>query len=179
VRLKAAYFHNDVDDFIDFALTTGGACPPGPPCQQNQNFANAEINGFEIESVYDASWGFLGLSASIIDGHKVGNTGVREELETIPSAQVTGQLGLYFLEGKLLVGTEVQYNGAPRGNDVTEDYTLVNAFARYNVNDNFKVDFRVDNLFDVDYVSALSDPAAIIHEPGVTLKLAATLRWGG
>lgn len=180
VRLKAAYFHNDVDDFIGFQ-EGNPACPPfGPPCsQQNQNFANAKIEGFELESLYDASWGFLGLSASVINGHKVDDDGVREELDTIPSAQVTGQLGLRFLDDRLLIGTEVQYNAAPRGNAVAKDYTLVNAFAQYNVNDNLKVDFRVDNIFDVDYVNALSDSTTTLYEPGVTFKLGATMRFGG
>ncbi|OQM77522.1 ligand-gated channel [Pseudaminobacter manganicus] len=180
IRLKAAYFHNDVDDFIGFQEGNPTCSTPWPCSQQNQNFANAKIEGFELQSLYDAGWGYVGLSASVINGHKTDKSGIREELDTIPSAQVTGQLGLRFLEDRLLVGTEVQYNAAPRGNTVAGDYTLVNAFAQYNVNDNLKVDFRVDNLFDVTYVNALSDPSTgVLYEPGITLKLGATMRFGG
>src|SRR5690606_24731879 len=121
LRLKAAYFHNDVDDFIDFVI--------GATTAQNQNFASAKIEGFELEGMYDASWGFLGLSASIIDGHKVDDSGARMGLDTVPSAQVTGQLGLRFMDDRLLVGGEVQYNAAPTDNPIAKDYTLVNAFA--------------------------------------------------
>jgi hemoglobin/transferrin/lactoferrin receptor protein len=180
LRLKAAYFHNDVDDYISFVPTDTGCDNPFWGCFQNQNFAKAKIEGFELESFYEAYWGFLGLSASVIDGYTVDNGGVEDDLSTIPSAQVTGQLGLRFLENRLLVGTEVQYNAAPKGNEIAEDFTLVNVFAQYNVNDNFKLDFRVDNLFDVAYVNPLSDPAGgVLYEPGITAKLGATMRFGG
>ncbi len=181
LRLKAAYFHNDVEDYIGFVTINN---PPlcGPPfyCSQSDNYANAKLEGFELESLYDAGWGFVGLSASTVTGHKTDYDGTRTDLTTIPSAQVTGQLGLRFLENRLLVGSEVQYNAAPKGNVYAEDYTLVNAFAQYNVNDNFKVDFRADNLFDVAYVNPLSDTSSgPLYEPGITLKLGATLRFGG
>ncbi len=177
LRVKAAYFHNDVDDYIDF---TEVACPNPFGCQQTVNFANAKLEGFELESIYDAGWGFVGLSASTITGYQVSYEGVRSDLSTIPSAQVTAQLGLRFLENRLLVGSEVQYNAAPKGNVYATDYTLVNAFAQYNVNDNLKVDFRADNIFDVAYVNPLSDTTSgPLYEPGVTLKLGATMRFGG
>ena len=62
------------------------------------------------------AWGYAGLSASIINGHTISYEGERAELATIPSSQVTAQLGLRFLEDKLTVGGEVQYNGKPKGN---------------------------------------------------------------
>ncbi|TIV27698.1 MAG: TonB-dependent receptor, partial [Mesorhizobium sp.] len=78
LRLKAAYFNNNVDDYIDgvtlspFDPTSGCPFGPGIPiCFQYQNFAKAKINGFELESVYDAGWGYAGLSASIINGHTI------------------------------------------------------------------------------------------------------------
>ena len=190
LRLKAAYFNNDVDDYIGgttlsaFDPTSGCPFIPGPGiipiCFQYQNYANAEIKGFELEGVYEAGWGFVGLSASIIDGHTVSYEGVTEDLLTIPSSQVTAQVGFRFLEDKLTIGGEVQYNGAPEGNDTAEDYTLVNAFASYQATEDFKVDFRADNIFDVKYANPLNSSATTtIYEPGVTLKLAATMRFGG
>lgn len=196
LRLKAAYFNNDIDDYIGMTNLQAGdpGCPdlglPPPPfpggpgyqpvCSQYQNFANARIRGFEFEGFYDASWGFAGLSASIINGHTVSYAGVREDLATIPSSQVTAQLGFRFFEDRLTVGGEVQYNGKPKGNTLAEDYTLVNAFASYMANENLKVDFRVDNLFDVKYANPLNaTTTSAVYEPGITLKLAATMRFGG
>ncbi len=186
-RLKAAYFNNNVDDYIDgvtlspFDPTSGCPFGPGIPiCFQYQNFAKAKINGFELESVYDAGWGYAGLSASIINGHTISYEGERADLATIPSSQVTAQLGFRFLEDKLTVGGEVQYNGKPKGNAVAKDYTLVNAFASYQATDNLKLDFRADNLFDVKYTNPLNgSTTAVLYEPGITLKLAATMRFGG
>ncbi|WP_287360585.1 TonB-dependent hemoglobin/transferrin/lactoferrin family receptor [Mesorhizobium sp.] len=193
-RFKAAYFNNDVEDYIAdvtlsaFDPTSGCPFGPGIPiCVQYQNFAQAKINGFEMEAVYDAGWGYAGLSASIIDGHTISYDGERAELLTIPSSQVTAQLGLRFLEDKLTVGGEVQYNGKPKGNPIADDYTLVNVFASYQASDNFKIDFRADNLFDVKYANPLNittsgqppEPVFAVYEPGVTLKLAATMRFGG
>ncbi|RVC23755.1 TonB-dependent receptor, partial [Mesorhizobium sp. M7A.F.Ca.CA.004.04.2.1] len=194
LRIKAAYFNNDVEDYIDgvtlsrFDPTAG--CPSGPGipiCFQYQNFAKAKIDGFELEGVYDAGWGYAGLSASITNGHTISYKDVRADLLTIPSSQVTAQLGLRFLEDKLTVGGEVQYNGKPKGNPIAEDYTLVNAFASYQATDNLKIDFRADNLFDVKYANPLNlttagqppQPVFAAYEPGVTLKLAATMRFGG
>ncbi|MBZ9858383.1 TonB-dependent hemoglobin/transferrin/lactoferrin family receptor [Mesorhizobium sp. CA12] len=187
LRLKAAYFHNNVDDYIDgvtlspFDPTSGCPFGPGIPiCFQYQNFAKAKIDGFEVESVYDAGWGYAGLSASIIDGHTISYEGERADLATIPSSQVTAQLGLRFLQDKLTVGGEFQYNGKPKGNPVAKDFTLVNAFASYQATDNLKLDFRADNLFDVKYTNPLNgSTTAVLYEPGVTLKLAATMRFGG
>jgi hemoglobin/transferrin/lactoferrin receptor protein len=207
LRLKAAYFHSDIDDYIDgnSDIPAGtGACPAVPPgvpvfdpahgvftgyipfCSQYQNFAKAKIQGYELEGVYDADWGYAGLSASFINGHTISYEGERADLITTPSAQVTGQLAFKFLEDRLIVGSEVQYNRKPKGNPIARDYTLVNAFASYRVNDNFKFDFRVDNIFDTKYANPLNRdvdsrqrPVPAVYEPGVTFKLAATMRWGG
>ncbi len=190
LRIKAAYFNNDIEDYI--GGTTISAFPPKPGCTftrgpgripvcfQYQNYANAKIDGFEFESIYEAGWGFAGLSASIINGHTVSYAGVREDLATIPSSQVTAQLGLRFMEDKLLVGGEVQYNGKPDGNPIADDYTLVNLFATYQATEDFRLDFRVDNLFDETYVNPLNGTTtATLYEPGVSVKLAATMRFGG
>lgn len=183
LRLKAAYFNNDIDHYIESVLfpgMPGNGCSGGMigMCNQYQNLANAKIRGFEFESVYDAAWGFAGLSASIVDGHTVSYKGQRADLKTTPSSQVTAQLGFRFLEDRLTVGGEVQHNGKPKGNAAAKDYTLVNAFATYKANDSLKLDFRVDNIFDVTYANALN-AASKLYEPGVTLKLAATVRFGG
>src|SRR5262249_28377847 len=119
LRLKAAYYNNDIDDYIgaaEISIFEGSPdCPFFPPpyfpsrptCFQYQNFANAKIQCFELESVYDAAWGFAGLSVSVIQGHTTSYAGVEEDLLTIPSSQVTGQLGFRFLDDRLVVGGEV------------------------------------------------------------------------
>lgn len=198
LRLKAAYFNNNIDDYIGAATLSAfpvnTTCPvrwdllmtPGsgyiPICYQYQNYANAKIRGFEFEAAYDAGHVFAGLSASIINGYTVDFTGVRSDLTTTPSSQVTASLGFRLLEDKsLTVGGEVQYNGKPAGAPaVVDDYTLVNLFANYQVNKNFRLDFRADNIFDVKYTNPLNaTTTSTVYEPGVTLKFGATMRFGG
>lgn len=189
LRLKAAYFNNDVSDYIGSTTLSAhnptSGCPffdPRVPiCSQYQNFANAKINGVEMEAMYDAGYLFAGLSASVTNGYTVSYKGVRKDLATIPSSQVTASLGFRMLDNNALTfGGEVQYNGAPKGAIYAEDYTLVNVFANYQVNDNLRLDFRADNLFDVKYSNPLNaTTTSIVYEPGLTVKMGATMRFGG
>ncbi|WP_173931003.1 TonB-dependent receptor [Chelativorans sp. Marseille-P2723] len=189
LRLKAAYFHNDISDYIGLrelsAFDPTAGCPfvPGPGripiCNRYENFAEARIQGFELEGIYDAGAYFGGLSVSLMDGYRV-SEGVREDLIDIPSSQVTAQLGVRLLEERLTLGGEVQYNAAPDGNDYADDYTLVNLFASYRATDNFRFDLRADNIFDVKYAHPLNASTTTpVYEPGINIKLAATLRFGG
>lgn len=189
LRLKAAYFHNDVQDYIGgvnlspFVPGSGCRFTPGasriPICFQYQNFASAEIRGFEFEALYDQGRFFGGLSASIIDGFTEQN-GVRADLVTIPSSQVTAQLGMRAYEGRLTFGGEVQHNVPPSGASFADDYTLVNLFANYQASENVRLDFRVDNLFDVKYANPLNaSTTTTVFEPGLSVKVGATVRWGG
>ncbi|GHC75725.1 TonB-dependent hemoglobin/transferrin/lactoferrin family receptor [Limoniibacter endophyticus] len=189
LRLKAAYFNNDIDDYIGlqqisaFASFTDDCNFTGtiPICYQYQNFASAKIRGFEMEAFYDAGHVFGGLSASIISGYTVDSDSLREDLLTIPSSQVTAQLGFRMLDKQALtIGGEVQYNGKPDGATYAEDYTLVNLFASYQATDNFRVDFRADNLLDETYTNPLNGTTTSgLNESGLTLKLGATMRFGG
>ena len=190
LRLKAAYYNNDIDDYIGgttlSAFDPTAGCPfiPGPGsipiCFQYQNYANAKIQGFELESIYDAGWGFAGLSVSVIDGHTVSYEGVEEDLTTIPSSQVTGQLGFRFLEDKLTIGGEVQYNGAPAGNAsprTTRWSTPSRAIRRPRIS----ASTSAPTTFSTWTTSTRSTPRqpTMIYEPGISLKLAATMRFGG
>ncbi|VVS98966.1 TonB-dependent hemoglobin/transferrin/lactoferrin family receptor [Rhizobium sp. EC-SD404] len=189
LRLKAAYFHNDIDDYIGgqtlSAFVPGSGCTfiPGPgsipTCFQYQNFASAEIQGFELEAFYDQGRYFGGLSASFIEGFTLAD-GVRSDLVTEPSSQVTGQLGMRALDERLTFGGEVQHNIPPSGAAFNEDYTLVNVFVDYEATDNLRFNARVDNLFDERYANPLNaTTTSTIFEPGVSFKVGLTARWGG
>lgn len=185
LRLKAAYFQNDVDDFITtetIFVAPGSPCSFSPMgfCVQYQNVLAAEISGFELEGYYDAGRYFGGLSLSIIDGHEIQEDGTRTALATVPPTSVTADVGMRFLEERLTVGGEVQFNEAPEGSSFAEDYTLVNIYANYQATENLRLDFRVDNLFDEEYVVPLVDTAGgFNNQPGLSVKVGATLRFGG
>jgi len=178
LRLKAAYFHTNVEDFITTQMVFGA--PGCPPCFQYQNVYAAEIDGFELEGYYDAGRFFGGLSLSVIDGHEIQQDGTRTALSTIPSTSITADLGMRFLEERLTVGGEVQFNEAPEGSTFAENYTLVNIYANYQATENLRFDFRIDNLFDEEYVIPLVDTSdGVFNQPGLSVKVGATLRFGG
>lgn len=195
IRVKAAVYHNTVDDYI--GLATLSAFPPNPDCTwsmqpgtipicvQYQNFEEVILKGIEFEAVYDRGSFFTGLSGSFIDSK---NKEDDKELDTVPPDQLFGFLGFRFLEQRLVVGGEVQhafeYKYTDENDDrVTEDYMLVNLFAGYEVTRDFRLDARLENIFDAEHVNYLSavlgaggDPYL---EPGFNAKISATWRFGG
>lgn len=204
IRAKAAVYHNTVNDYIGMTtdilpgIFPGGDpdCPfvPGssfPACAQFQNFDEVVLKGIEFEAVYDRGTFFAGISGSFIDSE---NKDDGKELDTVPPDQIFGFLGFRFLDQRLVVGGEVQHAfeytyeepdpANPRQTvKVHEDYTLVNLFAGYEVTRDFRLDLRLENVFDVSYVQYLSavtgaggDPYL---QPGFNAKIAATWRFGG
>lgn len=195
LRVKAAIFRNDVKDYIGLDEIVAGSrpdCPflalppvfvPGgyyvPTCYQYTNIARVRIEGFEFEGLYDAGRFFTGLNVTLNDGW---DRSTGDVLETVPPAELTGRLGFRFLERRLVLGGEVKHVfenedvDAPFG----EDYTLVNLFASYEPSDRFRFDFRVDNLFDETYANYLNTLTLTtpVYEPGINVKLGATVRLG-
>jgi len=198
IRIKADWFHNDVDDYIGltylspFDPTSG--CPyiplgwAIPICAQYQNFDRVRIEGFELEALYDTGWMFASAQASTINGQDL-STNPSTPLLSVPPNQVTGRLGFRLLEEKLTIGGEVQkvmsYKAGSYATDPTlqasiiDGYTLVNLFASYAPNDNLRFDMRLENLFDTAYGYYLNAAAGSpILEQGFNAKFAATLRFG-
>lgn len=204
IRAKAAIYHNTVNDYIGMNTSVvpgvfpGGNpdCPlvPGssfPACAQFQNFDEVILKGIEFEAIYDRGIFFAGISGSFMDTK---NKEDNKELNTQPPDQVTGLVGFRFLDQKLTIGGEIQHAfeysyqkphpTIPRRTvKVEEDYTLVNLFAGYEVTRDFRVDLRLENIFDESYVRYLSavtgaggDPYL---EPGFNAKISATWRFGG
>lgn len=192
LKLKAAYFDNRVSDYIGLQQLSGfpinPTCPVNfgllgmgnyaPICYQYQNFASARINGFELEALYDQGDYFGGLSANLNNGRQESYAGVRSDILTLPAAQVTGSLGMRFFEGALTVGGEVQHNVVQKAAIYAKDYTLVNLYASYQATDDLRFDARLDNLLDVQYANPLNASTTdVVYEPGLNLKLGATLRF--
>jgi hemoglobin/transferrin/lactoferrin receptor protein len=190
LRVKAAIFNNDVDDYIELVTLTpailGGdpECSfvptPGriPICVRYENVAEARIRGFEFESFYDAGRFFGGFNVTVLDGE---NLVTDEPLATVPPAEVTARLGFRFLREKAVVGGEVRH--VFEDDDVDEpfvdNYTLVNLFAAYAPNDNFRFDLRLNNLFDETYANYLNVVGGeAVFEQGFNAKIGATIRFG-
>ncbi|MGE4250987.1 MAG: TonB-dependent hemoglobin/transferrin/lactoferrin family receptor [Parvibaculaceae bacterium] len=209
IRLKAAAFHNTVKDYIGViylsAFPPNDECPfvpappppgspPGPPgsipiCLQYQNFDEVVIKGIEFEAVYDAGRFFAGISGTFLESKDKTND---TDLITAPPDNLFAFAGVRFMEIRAVVGAEFQYlfdaDRTLYDPETTEKYSyhisdvqLVNVFAGYAVTDDFRVDLRMENLFDVKHTNYLNDVLGVgdFLEPGFNAKISATWRFGG
>lgn len=177
LRLKAAWFRNDVDDFIDIV----GVGPFNPACfgpcfYQYQNIASARIEGVELEAAYDAGWVF----ASVAGQHQRGDDRTNgEPLASVPADKLVTTLGFRALENKASFGVQWEAVAAqdrvPAGVTPSKSYNLVNLFATYQATDNLYFGLAVDNLFNQDYTPYLYSDAG----PGTAVKFTMKARLGG
>lgn len=204
LRIKAAAFHNTVNDYI--GLTSLSPFPPNPDpgctfvpgpgvipiCYQYQNFDKVVLKGLEFEATYDNGRFFAGLSGTYLDSV---NKEDDNELLTAPQSNVSAFSGVRFLENRAVIGSELQYyfkskrerlnEDTPAPDDeikyTISDYALVNVFAGYAVTDDFRLDLRLENIFDQKYTNYLNEAVGVgdFYEPGFNAKISATYRFGG
>jgi len=176
LRLKAAVYRNDVDDFID--ITGVGPFNPacfGPCAYQYRNVARARIEGVELEASYDAGWIFAGLSGQ----HQRGEdrtTGA--PLDSIPANKLVTTLGVRAFEEKATLGVQWEaVDAQTRVNTAapSKAYNLVNLFASYAPREDLRLGVNVDNLFDTQYRPFLDSDAS----PGLAVKFTLRARLGG
>lgn len=202
IRIKAAAFHNTVNDYIglndsispfpgpNFDPNCTWSMQPGtiPICVQFQNFDEVVIRGIEFEVVYDNERFFSGLSGTFLDSE---NKEDGADLLSVPQDNVTAFTGVRLFEERLVLGSELQYyfdsdrkrlnsSGDLEGYKIP-DYTLVNVFAGYEVTQDFRLDVRLENIFDEKFTNYLNSALGVgdYLQPGFNAKVAATFRFGG
>lgn len=206
LRLKASIFRNDVEDFIEQTTVlnqqtgaNGQFCnnPPIAPffpsgnCIQYQNIPHARIDGFELESKYDAGAWFLNTSYTKLNG-KDEDTGV--PLLKIPADTFTAMLGFRFLDRKLTTAIGLlsvaakdpsDIPGGPADPDLppVAGYNIVNLYLGYQFNEDVVFNAAVENLFDAYYepymaVTTRDNNTIATPAPGITFKGALKVRFG-
>lgn len=200
LRLKAAYFDNNIDNYI--TRTWAGK---NPGTFTLRNLDNARFKGIELSGGYDmgrlfTEFGYtryLSTSFCLTPEDAVelrelvcnegGVDGGYVQAHLPPQQTTTLTLGARFLEDKLTVGGRINYVGkrAVDGiNDKEEGwtsitkwkpYTVVDIFANWKVTDNMQAEFNIDNLTDVYYVDALS--VGLVPAPGRTFRASLTARF--
>lgn len=177
LRVKADVFHTMVDDYIDFIQVSATE-------NQYQNVGAARLVGVELEGTYDIGWAYLGLAGSYVDGRRVSD-GTRVAATT-PDTKFTTTLGLRNSEWNVEYGAQWQYVGGTDSDlGVTAPYSLVNLFAKWQVNQSVSLGIGIDNLFNVDYTDPVSgfiiaDPSYLASNGrGRTFKVAISGRIGG
>ncbi|QDP22084.1 TonB-dependent hemoglobin/transferrin/lactoferrin family receptor [Bradyrhizobium cosmicum] len=154
LRGKINIFRNDVENFIDlvnYGAPLGG--PGGPmPFYQYQNIAEARIQGFEAETMYDANLWFFGLSGTYQNGKNV-QTGFG--LSSIPPQKITTTAGVRLLDRTLILS--MMWTSAIANTDIPTNYLpatsydLVNLYLQYQPTRDLTLNFSVENLLNQYY----------------------------
>ncbi|WP_156435635.1 TonB-dependent hemoglobin/transferrin/lactoferrin family receptor [Bradyrhizobium lablabi] len=154
-RGKFNLFRNDVSDYIDlvpFGLT---AVPPFgtfPRFYQYQNIAQARIEGFEAETMYDAGLWYFGVAGHLIRGKNVAtNIG----LATITPRKITTTGGVRLLDRRLILAAQWSSFGAnndvPAGYLPATGYELVNLYLTWHATKDVMFTASIDNLLNQYY----------------------------
>jgi hemoglobin/transferrin/lactoferrin receptor protein len=162
-RFKAAYFDMDIDNYI-----TG--C--GSPIQFCNSPGTAKVQGIELQGMYDAGGGFLGLSYTYTDTNLPSQLNGAGAHSYLPEHILVATGGLRFFDQRLTVATRVSYfsesyvgdlNVGPPGfasyaGPFMPGYTLVDLFTSYKFDNGWELGATVVNLFDTNYTAALTTP---------------------
>ncbi|MBX3518448.1 MAG: TonB-dependent hemoglobin/transferrin/lactoferrin family receptor [Xanthobacteraceae bacterium] len=191
LRVKANYFENNVDDFIDPVVVLAGAngCPIAPPffCQQYQNTPRARINGFEFETTYDRGNWFATVAGHAIRGRDLTHG---DPLNNIPPDMIALTIGARMLDQRLVVAMRWATYAAKKRSDLPADdplapgdewatfvagsYNLVNLYASYDVNPGLQAFLQIQNLLNEQYKIYNYEYAS----PGVTVWAGIRYRFG-
>jgi hemoglobin/transferrin/lactoferrin receptor protein len=154
-RGKINLFQNDVSDYIDlvpFGFVTFPGFGSFAQYYQYQNIANARIQGFEAETMYDAGDWFVGVAGHYIQGKNVAtNVG----LATITPRKVVTTGGVRLLDRTLILTAQWASFGAnndvPAGYLPATGYELVNLYLTYNATKDIVFSVSIDNLLNQYY----------------------------
>ena len=134
---------------------------------------------------------FVNLAGALIDAKIVNGVYAGQRLNNTPLNRFSATVGFRMLEDQLTVGAQYLSVGEitrtsrsnPNATPVVNDgFELVNLFANWRINDNAKLDFGIDNVFNAAYTdpqSSWSTTAATQQGKGRTFKVALTGRIGG
>lgn len=153
-RGKINLFRNDVSDYIDLVASTPVPTGFGSFSQfyQYQNIANARIQGFEAETMYDAGDWFIGVAGHYIQGKNV-QTNIG--LATITPRKVVTTGGVRLLDRTLILSAQWASYGAnkdvPTGYVPSTGYELVNLYMTYAATKDVVFSASIDNLLNQYY----------------------------
>jgi hemoglobin/transferrin/lactoferrin receptor protein len=153
-RGKINLFRNDVSDYIDAVSFNPVVTAFGTFNQyyQYQNIAQARIQGFEAETMYDAGTWFVGVAGHYIQGKNV-QTNIG--LSTITPRKVVTTGGVRLLDRTLILTAQWASfgpnNDVPAGYLPATGYELVNLYLTYNATKDIVFSASIDNLLNQYY----------------------------
>jgi hemoglobin/transferrin/lactoferrin receptor protein len=157
-RGKLNVFRNDIDDYITPVTFDGlpnqtffGQTFP-TSYYQYQNIPHARIQGFEMETMYDAQRWFVGVSVTLQEGK---DTASNVGLYSIQPQKVTTTLGARFFDNTLVAS--VQWTAIKGNTDIPANYLpgtsydLVNLYVTARPTKDMSLTFSVENLLNQYY----------------------------
>lgn len=183
-RAKANLYRNDVSDYIDIDYMTGSvpACAAAGwmLCYQYQNVAEAQLQGFEFESMYDAGIWFLGFNATVSSGD---NQTTNEPLVSVMPNNVATTLGARLFDKRLQASVRWQWVAAKTEEDLppdsavepTDSFNLINAYLSYQATEWVTAQFALENLLNEQYTVYQQ----FVPSAGITFKAGLKVTLGG
>jgi len=189
VRAKANFYRNDVSDYIDIDYMTAAvpecAVTGWMLCYQYQNVADARLEGFEFESMYDTGLWFVGFNATISSGD---NRTTSEPLVSVMPNNVATTLGTRLFDRRLQASVRWQWVAAKTAEDLPSSYTvaelaelvtpsfnLVNAYLSYQATEWVTAQFALENLLNEQYTQYQQ----FVPSAGITFKAGLKVTLGG
>ncbi|WP_321389349.1 TonB-dependent receptor domain-containing protein [uncultured Desulfuromusa sp.] len=137
VLISFTYFHNDIDDYIDYDYSDGYLNVDGLITQGVESSV-----AWYPSSLLDVTLGYTYTDSK--------NKKDNSRLLRRPLHKGTFDLNIYPVE-KLQINLNAIYTSERDDDETLPEYTLVNLAASYQITDNCKIFSRVDNLFDKEY----------------------------
>lgn len=166
---KLAAYQNNVSDYIEQTI--------GTTTTTTRNIDKARIRGVEAELGYDSLSWFGSVGGAVIRGKNITN---RTALNSIPADQVNFTLGHRFSEWGVETGWRTALvaaqNRVNSSGTASSGYALHDVFASWTPpqwNDDLRLDFAVDNLFDKYY----RPHDSAIWEAGRTVKAGLSVKF--
>lgn len=202
LRFKAAYFNNTIDNYLTRTTQTRTESNEIPSVTM-RNLKYAKFRGFEVSGEYD-NGRFFAQASGVYYNHMEFCT-KEEEVFTIIACRpggvsngyaqlhlppkMTGSLtlGTRWLDETLELGGRINYVGK-RASETTSassgfytsiinwtNYTTLDLFGSYKINDETSFDFAIDNATDVYYMDALT--LGLMPSPGRTFRASLTAKF--
>ncbi|WP_417462485.1 TonB-dependent hemoglobin/transferrin/lactoferrin family receptor [Kordiimonas sp.] len=184
--LKGAYFKSDVTDLIDLEVNFEFSLPcfvPGMPgtcnagTSRNINTGRAELEGFELEGIYNSERVRLIASYSTVDG-KDKDTGDYVGVLAPSRLYLSGEVKVPEIDARFGARANVaaRFDKVNDAADERPGYETVDLFLVWQPKETLKglrIDLGVDNLFDTEVQTVFAG----VVDPGRNMK--ARISWTG